>query len=378
MTLPKGVSFKTDRQTKQFRVWLGKQEGFDTEGEAVKARDAYQAAKVEAKKASRAPHVEERAQNVMTYGQGLTQERDVALALVAAWRATGLPALVLNDSTKADVLLGLRKEDEEDQDAWLPVQLKTTGSAQMIWSSQKTGNKWRFKNVTGYSGMAVVCWRCDIQDGWVYDGGKLDEHGVDSISITPNSKNCNDALARHLDLDQLVLWLHTNANQWRTVTEYAARHDFASEAHAIEMRGMDAFKALFPEHQYDFPEGQNSHVDLLQGEKRLQFKTVSEASADKAGFACILTTSAGIVEGKKTKKPYPVGAFDYLVAVAWVNDTAHFWRVPAAELETRGVLRSDSQEGKTGLMLHAPTIGVQPNSRASVKADTWTAGYFIE
>ena len=252
-------------------MWLGKQEGFDTEGEAVTARDAYRAANVEAKKTSRALH----AQNLTTYGQGSTQERNVAVAFVAACHKIGLPAFVLNDGTKADVLLGL---SAENADAWVPVQIRTTQSA------QKTGNAWRFFHVTGYSGMAVVCWRCDIADGWVYDGGELDELGVNGLNITPNGKNCKRALARHLNLDQLVQWLRTHADQWPPVTEHAARHNFASQLDAIEMQGMDKFRMRFPEHECYYPEDQNSHVDLIHDKKRLQLKTVSATPNSCAGF----------------------------------------------------------------------------------------------
>lgn len=81
--------------------------------------------------------------------------------------------------------------------------------------------------------------------------------------------------------------------------------------------------------------------------------------------------------GKRLVDPYPAGAFDELVAVAWVEDAAHFWVIPAAELEARGYLRTKSTPGTTSLRLHAPTIGVQPNPRAKMPADTWTASYFV-
>ena len=70
-------------------------------------------------------------------------------ALVAAWReATDLLAIVLNDCTMADVLLGLGEED-----AWLAVQLKTTGGAKKTKARNKY-NSWEFCQVTVYSGIA--------------------------------------------------------------------------------------------------------------------------------------------------------------------------------------------------------------------------------
>ena len=70
---------------------------------------------------------EKRAQDKAIYGGGLDMERKVALALVDAWRKMGLPGMLLNDSTKGDLLLGLR----EEEDLWLPVQLKTTAGPRM-------------------------------------------------------------------------------------------------------------------------------------------------------------------------------------------------------------------------------------------------------
>jgi hypothetical protein len=140
---------------------------------------------------------------------------------------------------------------------------------------------------------------------------------------------------------------------------------------------MDFFREQFPQHTYAFPQGQNTHVDLVQGETRLQFKTVTPTAPGHAGFyvpLCIHGGRSG--EGKNFFDPYPVGAFDCLVAVAWVDGTAHFWAIPAAELQNRGFFQSESQDGKKTLVLHAPGIGVQPKEGAKRKADTWTSQYF--
>jgi len=94
----------------------------------------------------------------------------------------------------------------------------------------------------------------------------------------------------------------SSPNMWPRVTEHAARHSFASKNHELEMKGFDKYKELYPEFIYNYPDGQNSHVDLLQGETRLQFKTVSPNTAGKAGFNCGLNTSGGR-RGKK-RDPY--------------------------------------------------------------------------
>ncbi|UPR00101.1 hypothetical protein HOP50_04g34150 [Chloropicon primus] len=376
--MPKGVFINKRLKKRKYGVRIGRSSPYyATVAEAVAALEAYRAGKLKKRKTDRAALAGKRARNLAIYGRNSATEREVALALVARWEATipGSAALVLNDGTKADVLLRLSEED-----AWLPVQLKTTGGAK-----KGSPNTWNFHNVTGYSGMCVVCWRCDVGDAWVYNGDALNKRGKLDLSVTPrrkNCKNCELALARDLNLDALVQWLSEQAQahlcRWTTVTEHAARHDFASAAQALEMRGIDAFKASFPKHRYAFPEGQNTQVDLLKdATTRQQFKTARAASNGVAGFLCDLHTYAGRDEaGKQLKDPYPAGAFDELVAVAWVEGKAYFWIIPAAELEAKGYLRSESQPGKTCLHLHASQIGVQPNPHARNKADTWTHKYF--
>lgn len=367
--MPKGVCFRSDRKTKPYCVRIGRsKQHFRTEEEAVNALVAHRAAKVATKAAAREILAGKRARDVAISGNNSTQERDVALSLVAAWReAFGLPALVLNDGTRADVLLGLC------EDEWLPLQLKTTSGAMKY-----RPNAWRFSDVTGYGGMPVVCWRCDVGDAWVYDGDVLQARGKSELTITPKGKNCNLALARNLDLAALVAWLHAHADRWPAVTEDAARYDFASENHALEMRGIDAYRSRFP-NRYAFPEGQNTHVDLLKDdETRLQFKTAHRAPGGSAGFVCHLSTHAGRDEaGNNLTEPYPIGVFDELIVVTWVEDMPHFWKIPAAELEARGYLCTEAQPGRVSLSLHAPTIGVQPNPNATCKADTWTAAFYI-
>ena len=46
----------------------------------------------------------------------------------------------------------------------------------------------------------------------------------------------------------------------------------------VEMQGIDDYRELHPEHTYCFPQGQNTHVDLLQGET---------AARDIHTFVCV-------------------------------------------------------------------------------------------
>jgi len=332
-------------------------------------------------------------------GHNLDQERDVARAIVKAWTdAYGEnTAKVMNDSTKSDVIVRLRDGEGRLRDAWRRVQVKTTRGAM-----KGRRNKWRFSHVTGYTGMLVVCWRCDEGDAWVFDGAKLDARGLRYLGVTPGGENCKLALERDLNLNadpnadpnaDLVRYLSAlaeegNADLWPTVTEHAARKEFQSEAHELEYLGILAYQDAF-QGDYDFPERQGTHVDLLKFETRdgtqvttrLQFKTACKAYSGRAGFMCDLRTYAGRDEGKRHYQPYPDDAFDELVAVAWVKDEAGvekpgFWVIPAEALKEHGYLRSESGDvdGKKTLRLHSQNIGVQPKQNAT---NTWTSEFYV-
>lgn len=375
--LPKGVRIykskgkgirkaKPRHLCKQYTTWIdGRNQYFATVEDAVAARETYRASKDKAKATTRAALKDKRARDLESHGQDLAKEREFSLALVAAWKAaTGLSALVLNDGTVADVLL-LRKEDE-----WLRVQVKTATAG-----ATNDGRAWIFREVLGYPGMPVICWRRDHLDAWVYDGDDLDERGKEGLSLTPGFKNCRLALARDLTLSSLVTWLQKNASRWPTVTEHAARHQFRSENARLEMKGIDAYKDRWPQRQCSWPNGAHSHTDLIVDGRRVQFKT-AQPRGNESGFKCPLSTSAGTsTAGQRLYDPYPAGSFDTLVAVAWLDDQPHFWIIPAKELEDRGYMRSESVAGMTCLALHAP-IGKQPNPQARRRADTWTGTYF--
>jgi hypothetical protein len=336
----------------------------------VDARQAHISRKAAAKAEAKAALAGKRAADVAMFGNNSSQEREVALALVAAWReSTGLPSLVLNDGTRADVLLGHAGED----DTWLAVQLKTTGHAK-----KGQPNMWMFAHVNKYAGMPVVCWRCDHDDGWVYDGDVLVDNGKCYLGVTPGGKNDVLAEARGLSMSQLVEWLRAHLHRWPVVTEEDARHDFESEAHRTEMRGIDAFRARFPEHVYEWPGGQNTHVDLVKDATiRQQFKTAC-TDRGRAGFCCTLFTRSGKDEaGKQLVEPYPADAFDELVAVAWVDGAAHFWVIPMEKLVEHGAVRTATAgDGITRLVLYGP-IGKQPDPKAYCKADTWTSEFYV-
>ena len=336
-----------------------------------------------------------RVRDVASSGNNLDMERNVVRDFVDAWTGTfgENTAKVMNDSTKSDAIVRLTAK----KDAWLKVQVKTTSGA-MTRGRRK---QWRFSQVTGYTGMLVVCWRCDKGDAWVFDGAVLDERGIRDLKVTPGGENCKLALERDLNLAadddaDLVRYIaalaeEDDADLWPTVTEYDARKEFKSAEHELEHLGILAYQDSF-QGDYDYPKRQGSHVDLLKFEPRdgkevttrLQFKTARKAYSGFPGFMCDLRTSAGRYEGKQHYQPYADDAFDELVVVAWVKNTAGekkaaFWVIPAKELKKQGYLRSESGDvdGMMCLRLHSQDIGVQPKQNTGRPANTWTSEFYV-
>lgn len=354
---------------------------FATEEEAEAALLAQRDAKEAEKREKRGRLAEKRERDVARNGNSSSMERSFALALKAEWeRRTGGRAVILNDGTVADMLFGLFPSGT---DGLLPVQLKTTGKAMKV-----RPNSYKFQAVLGYETMPVLCWREDKQDAWVYDGKVLQERGKEGLGVTPGGKNCKMAIGRKMGMEEIVSFLREElgkeegegGRRWeKRVGEEEARWQLKSETQKKEMKGIEEYKRRFESRgPFYWPDGQNTHVDLEEGEGRLQFKTVWEVKK-RAGFLCHTYTCAGKDEsGRQLVDPYPSDAFDFLVAV-WFDEEerAHFWRFPKEELVKRGVMSSETEPGKTNIWIYGPVgVGKQPDEKAKNRADTWSLSFY--
>ena len=289
-------------------------------------------------------------------------ERNVSDAIVDAWAKEGRRGVVLNDGTRSDVLLFGDGESE----CGTPVQVKTTAGGR---SSVK------FSAVTGYEGMPVLFWRCDVGRGWLCSGDALNERNINDLTLTPGGPNESQyALAANLGLEELLEFIAKHQDRWALVSEDAARHGFASEKTALEMAGMDRYKKKFARDDYQFPGEQQGSVDLLEGDSRLQFKTVQirKYGSGRVGFEVAARTSAGVREGKPEFLPYPLNSFDFLVAVAVFENDFFFWKIPSAVLERYNFF---GLGGHVSLTLYSPVIGTPP---AHNSTNSWTKKYFLE
>ena len=337
---------------------------YATEAEATAALASYKSTRVQVKRDARQALVGKRTTDIARYGGYDSLERQTAVAMVTAWRTmTGRKALVLNDNTRGDLLL------QREDGGFLVVQLKTT-------RKMTIKNQYRFSEVLGYENMPVVCWCEDTAHGWVADGATLNARKKSCIHITLGARIEREFTRTSGDMQQLLTFLAEHAEDWSSTTEDAARHDFRSKSHQIEMQGIDAYKQSFPSHAYEWPNEQNGHVDLMVDGARAQFKTANIGKC--AGLHVHLYTHAGTDhERKLLLAPYPHDAFDILVVVWKEGDgPSHFWRIPATELTTRGYLSTPTHVGKMTLIVHGP-VGQQPDPLARNKADTWTRAFYV-
>ena len=299
-----------------------------------------------------------RAENLERHGNACQQERDVAIEFHAADGSV----IILNDSVLADMCAFFYANEPTKA---LGIQLKTTGGP-----VKGNPNKWQFQHVTGYTGLIVVCWRIDKQDGWVFDGTVLDERKTEGLEITLGGKNAKLALSgvEPMGMNAIIAFLKSDLvtgdlERFPPRTQEYFSWQFSGRKaynHLKERIGIHLYiKNIDP--LATFPQGQNGSHDLDAGNpndqlRRKQFKTAHKQSGHN-GFHVTLHECAGYVGGVKTYRPYIVGVFDELVVFYfdWSANLAHVWRIPASKLAEKGHLRTETQTGHLGFLVYKST-----------------------
>jgi len=320
------------------------------------------------RKAAR-PLVEKRADSIARNGRGLTTERDFARALTTASNKRGTPHHVMNDSVRADTCLFAYADEPT---LAMGVQIKTT-------RAPHAPGQWVFASVRGYAGMPVVCWCVDKQSGWVFDGKWLDANNSRTATITLKGKYAKNALSgvKPIGIDAIAAFLESVAPEYVPRTKAYMSWEFAGRSHqqVKERIGIHLHKTHFDAGSV-FPDAQSSSYDQVAGDgtTRLQFKTAC-VFYDQPGLSVNLHESAGMVDGKRTYRPYAVGAFDVLIVYFfdWKAGRAHTWRIPASELQKRGYLRTGLHKGKTSVYVYTST---KRKHNTGGPTCAWTVAYY--
>lgn len=325
-----------------------------------------------------------RQKNVDTWGGNCEQERDICFQLKRRLANHNIELLILNDFTRADVLA---RFNSSSQDEWLPIQVKTTHGLR-----RQRGQAFRFSNMRGYTGMAVLCISVDPERRWIFDGSVFYTKNID---ILPGGKY--DKLGKSCDSDEQLAVLIAEmlaSNTFATTTEKQARWDIARETHRKEMLTIDAWKTKVADvngWSFRWPEEQAGAYDFLVSKdcertwSRVQIKTVQKRPAymNATGYLMPLTKQAGYVNGKPTHKPYDAGDADIFVGVLLSNTTVDFWTFPAEVISDRFCTATQKGFCNMSVALPPQLSEEQPNdgtqkSRAGAKnRSLWTREFHV-
>lgn len=316
------------------------------------------------------PKEEKRKQNLQRNGNNSNLERQVARKIKAMLEKlfSGSKVIILNDGTRADILI------QRSDGLFLQIQLKTTSSPRI--------GCWQFKDVLGYTGMPVLCWRDDQDSGWLYDGTLLDERGVRDLKVTPGKGNEKKAMHEGaLTMEELCKLLVEVQDKYTGVDEISATWDFPGKAINTfkERVSLEIWKKLFDCNAI-FPDDQNGSYDLMSKSQRLQFKLAGRISEHR-GLKVSLRESGGNIKGKRTNKPYRSGSFDAVVVmfIDWKFNKVHIWKIPERILVERKLLQTDDCKGQQGFYVFIPEELnlLRKNKFGEVFADVWTNDYYV-
>lgn len=325
-----------------------------------------------------------RQKSLATWGGNCEQERDVCIQLRSRLSNHGLELLILNDFTRADILVRLAPNSK---DAWLGIQVKTTHGLR-----RQRGQGFRFSNMKGYTGMPVLCISLNPERRWLFDGGVFYTKDID---ILPGGKY--DKLGSACDFDDELSSLLVemlSSNKYAMTTEQQARWDITRETHQKEMLTIDAWKTGVADVNrwiFRWPEEQGGAYDFLiskdseQTWSRVQIKTVQRRPGylNATGFAMPLTKQAGYKNGKPTHKPYDIGDADIFVGAFLSDTTADFWTFPAEVISDRFCTATQKGACNMSVALPANLSDDRPNdgtqkSRAGVKnRSLWTREFHV-
>jgi hypothetical protein len=322
-----------------------------------------------------------RKDNVETYGNDSNMEREFCQRLKRLFDKMypTLKFIILNDGTKADVLIQV----ESNSDLYLLVQIKTTQSVNSKGSV-------KFRHVRGYEKMPVACFCQDTNQVWIAHGTMLDQKkgSSDTLTFVAHGGTLNDrpeVLTKEaLTPKQALKWLvkASREKEWTVSSRKYASWSFKSIKGFKERVSLYLFKWVHPEDRVCFPKEQNGPFDLVwtrnDQKARVQSKT---AHKQKAGVLVSVEENAG----SKTKRAYAEDSFDVLV-VFYVDyklgkfGKFGFWKIEGEDLKP--FFRTDTYLGRQGINLHAPVeataeLGLTvPKETYEDRANLYTRNWF--
>jgi hypothetical protein len=289
-----------------------------------------------------------------------------------------LKFIILNDGTKADVLIQVKPSSPR---RYLLVQIKTTQSV------RKSDGIVQFSAVRGYKKMPVVCFVKDTNQVWIAHGTMLDQKkgSSDALSFVAHGgtlKKRPEVLTKEaLTPEEALKWLvkASREKEWMVSSRKYASWSFKYINDFKERVSLFLFKTMHTDVR--FPDEQEGPFDLVWTrngrEVRVQAKT-AQKKHKKAGVLAIVFESAG----SKTHRAYAEDSFDVL-AIFYVNyklGKFGVWKIKGSDLKP--FFRKGTYPGLQGINLHAPVeataeLGLKvPKKTHEARANLYTRKWF--
>ena len=366
--------------------------------------------------------VNKRAKDVSISGDTSSMERRIIHRRKHELEKYGLDICILNDGTRADVLVRIDK----NIDLWLPIQWKTTARC-VIDKRRKNSAAYSFYDLSGYDDMIIIC-ECEADRfTWVYAGYVLDGLKCKKIAKSTANNECyigNDSSSFILasTLKKLIV-----RNEYVMVLKNSARQDFKNSSgkntHKIEYSAITAWRDVHmstniyrknygykeltkneindinttfsAEDNYNvlktgtvfrWPDLQQSVYDCeicfdahrkLPKWYKVQVKTVFKRSS--FGYKTGLSTACGTDYNKKQIcRPYSIGDADIYVFILpyeskyGIYNELHVWECKEGVLFEKNIISDQKIKGKTTLTVHMDQKYTSENPNSIKNNSLWT------
>jgi hypothetical protein len=220
--------------------------------------------------------------------------------------------------------LAIRKKGEKE-DLWIPVQMKTT--------MKNSHGMYSFNVSNTYNNMLLICICISEKKIWImpYNGltlksklnisvkSKYSKYLVDNTIINTFIDTCVSDIVYNI-LDTLLI--PVNPAQQRE-QEYVKKRE-----------------TCIPFLSYQYPDVQNTCVDVIVNGKKVQEKVLGFIESKK-GLYCSFSANSSKVDGKRQFRMYQLGENDYYWLHSSIDD--RFWIIPELVLYDKGFISNKNE-----------------------------------
>jgi len=223
--------------------------------------------------------------------------------------------------------MAIRKKGEED-DKWIPVQVKTTMSVSYGMYSFTVHNK--------YKDMILICVCNSEKKLWIVPYNHLVVKSKLNISVT---SKYNKYLVDNSSINNFI-------DKYISDIVYNTIDVLLTPTHLLQQREQLYVKKreqYLPFLSYQYPNVQNTCVDVIINGRKVQEKILGFIESKK-GLCCSLSANNGKYEGKRQFRMYQLGENDYYWLHSSIDD--RFWIIPEQVIYEKGYI-SNKNEIKT-------------------------------